>query len=122
MRMTRKRIPRASRAAIPRSMGQRRNLAVVAGAPLPITLRRILVPISFTTDSLEPMEYAVAIARAHRARIILFHVTKPISFCVDCGYGPVNRQLPDEAQTRKDRARLRKTAVRHLPPAFIEDA
>ena len=68
------------------------------------------------------MEYAFAIARAHGARIILLHVTKPISFCVDCGYGPVNRQLPDKLQSQKDQARLRKTAAQHLPPAFIEDA
>jgi nucleotide-binding universal stress UspA family protein len=44
------------------------------------------------------------------------HVTKLISFCVDCGYGPVNRQVADAAQVTKDRSRLKRFAASHLSP------
>jgi len=86
-----------------------------------IRLTRILVPVDFSRASLKPLGYASAIAKAHGAKIVLLHITKPISFCVDCGYGPVNRQVADDAQIRKDRSRLRRWVANHLPPRSIEN-
>lgn len=79
------------------------------------------MPVDFSRASVKPLDYAAAIASEHGARILLLHVTKPISFCVDCGYGPVNRQVADAAQVRKDRARLRRSALNHLPSGAIDD-
>jgi nucleotide-binding universal stress UspA family protein len=75
---------------------------------------RILVPIDFTRESEKPLRYASLLAEAHGGKIVLLHVTKPIKFCVDVGYGPVNREVPDEPQTRRDRSRLRRFSVHHL--------
>jgi len=95
----------------------------VPGAQLipAIRLTRILVPADFSRAAIKPLCYASAIAKEHRAKIVLLHITKPVSFCVDCGYGPVNRQITDDAQIRKDRLRLRRSAAHHLPPGSIEN-
>jgi nucleotide-binding universal stress UspA family protein len=87
----------------------------------PIRLKRILVPVDFSRASIKPLNYAAALANAHGARIVVLHVTKPIAFCVDCGYGPVNRTEADSEQVNKDRARLSRFAVRHLSPRSIEN-
>jgi len=42
------------------------------------SIRRILVPTDFSTDSLTAFEYAVSVARKHQAEIILVHVTEPL--------------------------------------------
>jgi universal stress protein A len=86
-----------------------------------IKLSRILVPVDLSRASIKPLCYASALAKAHGSKIVLLHVTKPISFRVDYGYGPVNRQVTDDAQVRKDRSRLTKSAKMHLPPGSVED-
>jgi nucleotide-binding universal stress UspA family protein len=86
-----------------------------------IKLSRILVPVDFSRASIKPLSYASAIAKVHGAKIALLHITKPISFCVDCGYGPVNRQVTDDAQIRKDRSHLRRSAAKHIPLESIEN-
>jgi len=86
-----------------------------------IRLHRILVPVDFSRASVKPLLCASAIATAHGAKIVLIHVTKPIAICVDCGYGPVNRQEPDGTQIRKDLSHLKKSAANHLLPDSIED-
>ena len=87
----------------------------------PIRLKRILVPVDFSRASIKPLNYAAALANAHGARIVVLHVTKPIAFCVDCGYGPVNRTEADSEQVNKDRAHLSRFAIRHLSPRSIEN-
>jgi nucleotide-binding universal stress UspA family protein len=86
-----------------------------------IKLSRILVPVDFSRTSIKPLSYASAIAKVHGAKIVLLHITKTLSLCVDCGYGPVNRQVRDDAQIRKDRSRLRRSAAKHVPPQSIEN-
>ncbi len=84
-------------------------------------LTRILVPVDFSRASAKPLCYASAIADVHGAKIILLHITKPISSTADFGYGPVNRQFADDAQMRKDRSRLKRSAASHLSPGAIEN-
>ena len=81
-------------------------------------LTRILVPVDFSRGSAKSLCYAAAIARVHGAKIILLHITKPISSTADYGYGPVSRQFANDAQMRKDRSRLRRSAANHLPGAI----
>jgi nucleotide-binding universal stress UspA family protein len=83
-------------------------------------LRRILAPIDFSPAIEKPLAYAASLARFHRAKIDLFHVTRPLTVCVDCGYGPVNRQGPDDTQLRKDRSRLKRAASRYFPTRLLQ--
>ena len=76
--------------------------------------RRILVQVDFSRQSAKPLCYASYLAQEHGGKIALLHVTKPLRCCVDAGYGTVNRQIPDEQQTRRDRSRLRRYAAKHL--------
>src|SRR6266567_4117038 len=86
-----------------------------------IKLTRILVPVDFSRASAKPLCYASAIAKMHGAKIVLLHITKPISFSADFGYGPVNREVTDAAQMRRDRSRLRRSAADHLSLGAIEN-
>ena len=86
-----------------------------------IKLARILVPVDFSRASAKPLCYASAIAKVHGAKIILLHITKPISFSADFGYGTIHRQVTDAAQMRKDRSRLRRSAANHLSLEAIEN-
>jgi nucleotide-binding universal stress UspA family protein len=51
---------------------------------------------------------------------LLLHVTPPICFTVDCGYGPVNRALPDEDSLRRTRANLQRLIHRIVPKELAE--
>lgn len=84
-------------------------------------LTRILVPIDFTKESIKPLRHACSLAEAQGGRFLLLHVTPPIKSCVDCGYGPVNRKVRDDAQTRRDRYRLQRFAARQLGEKFPVD-
>jgi nucleotide-binding universal stress UspA family protein len=42
--------------------------------------------------------------------LTLVHVVKPFTCQTDCGYGPVTRQIPDQPEVRKARARLKRLA------------
>src|SRR5258708_6104268 len=79
-----------------------------------IQIAQILVPIDFTRESVKPLLYASSLAEVHGGQVLLLHVTPPIKYCVDCGYGPVDHEIPDEVETHRDRSRLRRFAVKHL--------
>ena len=56
-----------------------------------IHIRKVLVPIDFSPESVKPLSYAGALAKTHGARVILLHVTTPRCLSLDYGYGPVAR-------------------------------
>lgn len=101
----------------------RRVLRREAGlpSPIPIHIRRILVPIDFSGESEKPLRYASAMARADRAEVILLHVTNPVTLKLDYGYGPVFRCGADETAVSRCRTRLRRFARRHLGEGGIGD-
>ena len=86
-----------------------------------IKITRILAPVDFSRASAKSLCYASAIAKLHGAKIILLHITNPILSSGDFGYGPVNREVTDAAQMRRDRSRLRRSAANYLSPGAIED-
>ncbi len=91
------------------------------GPPIPrIRIRRILVPIDFSRDSLKPLSYAVALAKTHRARIVLTHAATPIHFRCDYGYGPVERYGDDQAIIKKCMTRLKRLARAHVTEKWLE--
>jgi nucleotide-binding universal stress UspA family protein len=129
MKRERQTVARTREANLPRRIGLRIGTSRPGGrkgvsptqvSPI-IKLSRILVPVDFSRASIKPLGYASAMVKAHGAKIVLLHVTKPISFCADYGYGPVNRQVTDDAQVRRDRSRLTRSARKHLPPGSVED-
>ena len=86
----------------------------------PVRFMRILVPVDFTAGSETALRYASSLAQQHRARVLPIHVTPPICFTVDCGYGPVNRTVPDEDSLRQMRTRLQRL-VHGIVPAALAD-
>jgi nucleotide-binding universal stress UspA family protein len=87
----------------------------------PIVFKRILVPVDFSTGSTRALRHAASLARAHHARVLPLHVTPPICFTTDCGYGPVYRQDPDEAALRRTRVQLQRLVHRIVPAELAED-
>lgn len=87
----------------------------------PGELARILVPVDFSAGSEAALRRAASRAQLHHARVLPIHVTAPICFTVDCGYGPVNRKEPDEDSLRQTRARLRKLVHRFVPAELAEE-
>ena len=77
--------------------------------------KRILVPLDFSAGSEGALRQAATLAALHQARVLPLHVTPPICFTADCGYGPVERTLPDETALRRKTARLEKLVRRIIP-------
>ena len=111
----RRRAPARSRRTKPKRRSP--SSRVSAGS---VVFKRILVPVDFTAGSDRALRHAAALARAHHARVLPLHVTPPICFTVDCGYGPVNRVVPDEASLRRTRAHLQRLVHQIVPAQRAE--
>jgi len=48
------------------------------GAPLPLRIKSILVPLDFSPSSKKALDYAVALARQFKAKLTLLHVVEPM--------------------------------------------
>lgn len=73
---------------------------------------RILVPVDFSTESRSVLKYAATVGKRFRASMTLVHVVNPVSSEVDYGYGVVTRQIPDQDEVRKARARLKRLSLK----------
>jgi len=91
------------------------------GSVAPVVFKRILVPVDFSAGSDCALRHAASLARAHQARVLPLHVTPPICFTVDCGYGPVNRAVPDGDSLRETRVRLQRLVHRIVPVKLAEE-
>lgn len=49
----------------------------------PVTLERILVPVDFSSCSLDALEYAAVVAQQAKASMVLLHVVEPVSYGLD---------------------------------------
>lgn len=58
-------------------------------------IRHILVPLDFSSPSLEAVEYALHLAKGLGASLTLMHVLEPVGYDLDCGLGLI------EEETRK---------------------
>jgi nucleotide-binding universal stress UspA family protein len=85
-----------------------------------VVFKRILVPVDFTAGSDRALRHAASLARTQHARVLPVHVTPPICYTGDCGYGPVNRVVPDEDSLRRTRARLQRLVHRIVPRELAE--
>ena len=96
-----------------------RHPALQGQPPARLSLKRILVPIDFSEDSQRAIDSAVPLATQLGATITLLHVTEPITFPADYGYGPVVRQIPDKAGVKKAKARLKGLGQRLIAPGML---
>ena len=86
-------------------------------------LERILVPVDFSQESRNAIQYALPLAKQFGAKITLLHVVEPVFFCAGYGYGPVARPIADEERIALARAKLKALARTALGPRFpIETA
>lgn len=86
-----------------------------------IHLKKILVPVDFSSESTKAIAYAVAFAREFNATITLLHVVEPILCPADYGYGPVTMQIPDKAMLRKAKTRLNGLGRRLVGGKFLAE-
>jgi nucleotide-binding universal stress UspA family protein len=82
-------------------------------------IAKIVVPIDFSDESKEAIQYAVPFAREVGATVTLFHVTQPITFPADYGYGPVVRRVPDDAGMKRARTRLKGLGQKMIGPGIL---
>lgn len=64
-------------------------------------LKRILVPIDFSENSMKALRYAAAFARQFDAKVSLLHVVVPVPVAADYGYGPVIPPYQEEMAIRR---------------------
>ncbi|MBS0171023.1 MAG: universal stress protein [Nitrospira sp.] len=57
-----------------------------------VQIGHILVPLDFSSPSLDAVEYAIQLANGLGATITLMHVLEPVSYDLDCGLGVVEQE------------------------------
>ena len=72
-----------------------------------VGFKKILVPVDFTRESKNAVQYAVNLALQFHASIYLLHAVETIDCSVDCGYGPVIQHIPNKDLGCKANAKLR---------------
>jgi nucleotide-binding universal stress UspA family protein len=107
------------RVELPPRRGGAGQTALLGLTPARLGLTKILVPIDFSEESTEAIRYALPLAKEVGATITLLHVTDPITFPADYGYGPVVRQVSDKAGMKRARARLKRLGQRMIGPAML---
>ena len=68
---------------------------------------KILVPVDFSKESQNAVQYAVELALRFHASIFFLHAVETVDCSVDCGYGPMIHHIPNKDLARKAKARLR---------------
>ena len=57
-----------------------------------VPLRNILVPVDFSSPSLDATEYAIQLAHGLEAKLTLMHVLEPLCYDLDCGLGMIEEE------------------------------
>jgi nucleotide-binding universal stress UspA family protein len=112
---------KASEHRLPRSRSS--NRAPQAERILPkLLLKKILVPVDFSKASARALSYAASLLEPSEGRIVLLHVTPTVRVSLDCGYGQVDRDLPDDGQIRRDSQKLQRFAIKHISRPILAGA
>lgn len=99
------------------------NQAVLLGlAPARLSLKKILVPIDFSDECKKAIQCALPLAKKLGATITLLHVTEPITFPADYGYGSVVRHIPDQEGMKRAKTRLKGLGRRLIGPGMLGEA
>lgn len=73
--------------------------------PIDLKIRRILVPVDFSTNSRQALRHAIAFAAQYKATLVLLHVVEPVVYPADLGFPPMTLQTT--AVDFQDAARMR---------------
>ncbi len=92
-----------------------RKRATAGKVPPPLHIRRILVPIDFSTYSKNALRYAVPMARAFGASLHLVYVVEPTIYPADLGFGQVVLPGVEEELREKGAGELKKLVDREIP-------
>jgi universal stress protein A len=74
--------------------------------PLPFQLRRILVPMDFSDTAKKALQYAVPLATAFDAEIVLVYVVQPYTVSAELGYLPPEVAVSDQEFANSARKEL----------------
>jgi universal stress protein A len=82
--------------------------------PMPLQIRRIVVPVDFSETAIKALKYAVAFATTFDAEVLLVHVTQVFSVPVELGYMP-----PDLVGTQRELVNSARAGLQKLCAAEI---
>ena len=82
--------------------------------PLPFRLQRILVPLDFSDTARKALQYAVPLASAFAAELLLVHVLPPPTLPLEQGYVPPDLAVSPEELRSWARSELEKLAVSQI--------
>jgi nucleotide-binding universal stress UspA family protein len=85
-----------------------------AYTPLPVSLKRILVPIDFSEHSKDALTYANTLAEQFRSELILVYVVEPIVYPSDLGFGQVAMPNLEPEFTARGKAGLAQLIKEHV--------
>jgi universal stress protein A len=85
------------------------------GVVLRPNLKRILVPVDFSSESLSAVRFARDWAARFRAAVCLLHVTEPVIPAPSFGAQPIAVPLPPRGLRARLKAELEKIAKKELP-------
>ena len=81
---------------------------VIDLAPVRFKLRKILVPVDFSTPSEKAIRYARPFAEQFGATLTLLHVIEPVVYPVEFGYMPIEPQEAEDMRLAELQRRLKK--------------
>ena len=82
--------------------------------PMPLQLRRILVPVDFSETAIKALKYAVAFATTFDAEVLLVHVTQTFSVPSELGYMPPDLAATQQALVNSARAGLNRLCAAEI--------
>jgi universal stress protein A len=83
-------------------------------APLPVSLKRILVPVDFSEFSKDALTFANTLAEQFDSELILVYVVEPIVFPSDLGFGQVAMPNLEPEFTTRGKAGLEQLVKDHV--------
>jgi universal stress protein A len=81
---------------------------------LPFQLRRILVPLDFSSTATKALQYALPFATAFNAELVLLHVTQTVSMPVEFGYVPPESAIGEQQLLESTRKALNDLCAREI--------
>jgi universal stress protein A len=80
-----------------------------------ILIRRILVPVDFSAQSLKALHYALSFADQYGAKLILLNVVEPAVYPSELGYIPTEIEALHENVMKNAKERLQELVAKRLP-------
>jgi nucleotide-binding universal stress UspA family protein len=83
------------------------GLDPVTGTSPSIPIRHILVPIDFSSPSLDSLEYAIQLANGLGSKVTVMHVLEPVYYDLECGLGSIEHEVRKRDHWKKQLMELR---------------